>query len=94
MDVDRLAQVGVTYFATLGTDAVLKVRELPDGLGVCVWRPIRGGGKIFVARDESVLFVGSAADFDSGLAAFRQGRRTPAEQFQRTPDSDSAGDTR
>jgi hypothetical protein len=41
----------------------------------------RGGGKIYVAPDETVLFVASALDFEAGLAAFREGRRTPSEAF-------------
>lgn len=42
---------------------------------------VRGGGKIYVAPDESVLFVGSAVDFEAGLGAFRDGVRTPLEKF-------------
>ncbi|MGW7054759.1 hypothetical protein [Streptomyces sp. NPDC054887] len=38
-----------------------------------------------MGRDESVLFVGSATGFDAGLAAFRQGRRTPAERLRDRP---------
>lgn len=68
----------------LGDGGQLAVRELPDGLGVCVWRAgVRGGGSFLVGRDESVLFVGSATGFDAGLVAFRQGMRTPAVKARR-----------
>ncbi|MEO3972679.1 hypothetical protein [Streptomyces sp. CAU 1734] len=94
MDGDdrRLAGIGKAYLAQLGgggAELVPQVRELPDGLGVCVFLPIRGGGTVLVARDESVLFVGSAMGFERGLAAFREGRRTPPERFRR-PGGDPA----
>lgn len=41
----------------------------------------RGGGKIYIAPDESVLFVGSVMDYEAGLAAFQAGTRTPPEKF-------------
>lgn len=91
MDVQRLAGIAATLFGELGAAGPLTVRELPDGLGIRVCRAgVRGGGSIFVAGDESVLFVGSAMDFDAGLAAFRQGRRTPVERFRGGPDRRSA----
>jgi hypothetical protein len=91
MDIQRLARIAATLFGELGTAGALTVRELPDGLGICVWPAgTRGGGSIFVGCDESVLFVGSAIGFDAGLAAFRQGRRTPAERFRGEPDKATA----
>ncbi|MBT3152611.1 hypothetical protein HTV45_17300 [Streptomyces sp. CHD11] len=94
MDVDRLARVAATLFRRIGTDGELGVRELPDGLGVCVWPAgVRGSGSILVGIDESVLFVGSATGFDAGLAAFRQGRRTSAGQFRGERDERAAPDT-
>ncbi|MFE9860945.1 hypothetical protein [Streptomyces sp. NPDC005780] len=79
--VDRLVAVGRAHFAQLTTDPVLNVIELPDGLGVCLVHAVRGGGKIYVAPDESALFVGSAVDFETGFEAFRDGVRTPLEKF-------------
>lgn len=84
---ERLIEVGKALFAKLTTDPVLNIIELPDGIGVCLVHAVRGGGKIYVAPDESVLFVGSAVDFDAGLGAFRDGVRTPLEKF----DIDRAG---
>ena len=78
---ERLIEVGRALFAKLTTDPVLNIIELPDGLGVCLVHAVRGGGKIYVAPDESALFVGSAVDFDAGLGAFRDGVRTPLEKF-------------
>ncbi|AVZ76945.1 hypothetical protein SLUN_36960 [Streptomyces lunaelactis] len=83
MDIDRLVDFAKAYFAKLTQDPVLKVIELPDGLGVCVAHAVRGGGKIYVAPDESALFVGSVLDFNAGLEAFRDGLRTPAEKFEK-----------
>ncbi|PWK86040.1 hypothetical protein C8D88_10580 [Lentzea atacamensis] len=86
MDVQRLTRTAARLFGDLGPAGALTVRELPDGLGICVWQTgVRGGGTIFVGCDETVLFVGSATGFDAGLAAFRQGRRTPAERFRSEP---------
>ncbi|WP_139416357.1 T6SS immunity protein Tdi1 domain-containing protein [Agromyces laixinhei] len=76
-----LVAVGRALFEKLTEDPKLNVIELPDGLGVCLVHAVRGGGKIYVAPDETVLFVGSAVDFDAGLGAFRDGVRTPPEKF-------------
>lgn len=79
----RLSAVAERYFAQLAPEAELRTIPLENGAGVCVLHPVRGGGKIYVAPDESVLFVGSALDFDAGLAAFLSGTRTPPEKFVR-----------
>jgi hypothetical protein len=80
-DEDRLVTVGRALFAKLTPDAALNVVRLPDGLGVCLIHAVRGGGTIFVAPDETALFVGSSVDFETGLGAFRDGVRTPPEKF-------------
>jgi hypothetical protein len=81
---DPLVAFGRGLFSKLADNPTLKVIELPDGLGVCLVHAARGGGKIYVAPDETVLFVGSAVDFDDGLGAFRDGVRTPLEKFNTT----------
>ncbi|MFJ5834612.1 hypothetical protein [Streptomyces sp. NPDC093089] len=78
-DENRLVAVGRALFATLADDPVLSFVELPDGLGVCLVHAARGGGKIYVAPDETALFVGSAVDFEAGLEAFWGCVRTPLE---------------
>ena len=79
VDHERLAQVGRALFDELSPDAKLSLVALPNELGICLIDSSRGGGKIYVATDESVLFVGSALDFD----AFRQGLRTAPTDFPR-----------
>lgn len=74
---DRLVAVGLSLLAEFTTDPVVNIVELPDGLGISLVHAVRGGGKIYVAPDESTLFVGSAVDFDAGLGAFRDGVRNP-----------------
>ncbi|GAA1811046.1 hypothetical protein [Agromyces neolithicus] len=81
IDIRRLTEVGTAYFAKLTPDTRLNVVELADDAGVCIVHAIRGGGKIYVAPDESVLFVGSAVNFEAGLGAFLDGVRTPPEKF-------------
>jgi hypothetical protein len=80
---ERLTHIASRYFAQLVPDAELRTIPLENDAGVCVVHTARGGGKIYVAPDESVLFVGSALDFDAGLAAFLAGTRTPPEKFLR-----------
>lgn len=82
-DRDRLIDVARGLFAKLTESPNLNIVDLPDGLGICAVHAVRGGGKIYVAPDESVLFVASAMDFDAGLAAFRSGERTPQILFER-----------
>lgn len=74
---EQLAEVGKAFLG-LAPGAAVKVVELVDGAGVCVVQAGRGGGKVYVAPDRTVLFVSSAMDFDNGLAAFLGGARTPA----------------
>ncbi|MCC4908957.1 hypothetical protein [Microbacterium sp. cx-59] len=80
-DEERLTAVGHRYFAQLAPDAELRTIPLDNDAGVCVAHTVRGGGKIYVAPDESVLFVASTMDFETGLAAFLAGTRTPPEKF-------------
>ncbi|MCL7427220.1 hypothetical protein [Streptomyces sp. YS415] len=80
-DAERLIEVGRALFEKLTTDPVLNVIELPDGLGVCLVHAVRGGGKIYVAPDESALWVGSEVDYAAGLGVFRDGARTCVETF-------------
>lgn len=95
MDAGRLTRVAAALFAELGIDGVLTARELPGGLGVSVWPAgVRGAGTILVGCDESVLFVASATSPDAGLAAFRQGRRTPVERFRRGRGGGAVPDAR
>lgn len=74
---EQLAEAGKAFLG-LAPGAGVNVVELPDGAGVCVVQLGRGGGKAYVAPDRTVLFVPSATDFDTGLAAFLGGARTPA----------------
>ncbi|MFF3957829.1 hypothetical protein ACFYY1_32165 [Streptomyces sp. NPDC001890] len=74
---EQLADIGKAFLG-VAPGAAVNVIELADGAGVCVVQPGRGGGKAYVAPDRTVLFVPSAMDFDTGLAAFLGGARTPA----------------
>jgi hypothetical protein len=80
-DDGRLVAVARRYFDTLAPGAELSTIVLDGGAGVCVVHTVRGGGSIYVAPDETVLFVGSAMDFETGLRAFLAGTRTPPEKF-------------
>ncbi|MBF4514117.1 hypothetical protein ITJ66_16650 [Plantibacter sp. VKM Ac-2885] len=77
----RLTAVGYRYYERVASGADVQTLVLEDDAGICVMHAARGGGKIYVAHDESVLFVGSMMDYEAGLAAFRAGTRTPPEKF-------------
>ena len=79
----RLVEQGRRLFEFLAPEATLDTVVLDGGAGICVMHDVRGGGKIYVAPDLSVLFVASALDFQKGLEAFLAGRRTPLEKFER-----------
>lgn len=82
-DQQRLIDVGVGYWRRMvPEDAPLGVEILPDDDAVVVSHAVRGGGRIYVASDESVLFAGSAAPPHEAIEMFRSGRRTPPEQFR------------
>ncbi|MFI6108689.1 hypothetical protein [Streptomyces sp. NPDC051310] len=78
---EQLAEAGKALLG-LAPGAGVNVVELMDGAGVCVVQAGRGGGKVYVAPDRTVLFVPSATDFDTGLAAFLGGARTPTRGFE------------
>ncbi|MEV0174541.1 hypothetical protein AB0I00_25895 [Streptomyces sp. NPDC050803] len=78
IDTERLADVGTAFLVVHTPGPMTTVVELEDGAGVCVVQSGRGGAKVYVAPDETVLFVPSAMDFDTGLTAFLNGRRTHA----------------
>lgn len=82
-DNEQLVTVAERYFAQLVPGAELRSVPLENGAGVCVVHATRGCGMIYGAPDERALFVGSAEDFDAGLAAFLAGTRTPPEKFVR-----------
>ena len=52
--------------------------EIPEIDAFFYWRPMRGGGKVIIGRDGSVLFGISAITVDDMVVAFRDGRRTEA----------------
>lgn len=58
------------------------VNIVPFAGGLAVVRAIRGGGKIFVAEDGSVMYRGSSYTFERALEEFRAGQRTPLESFR------------
>ncbi|GLJ60906.1 hypothetical protein M1D46_02875 [Microbacterium sp. JZ70] len=79
----RLIDVGVAYWRRMvSEEAPLGVELLPDDDAVVVSHAVRGGGRIYVAADESVLFAGSGAPPHEAIEVFRSGRRTPPEQFR------------
>ncbi|WP_194410983.1 hypothetical protein [Microbacterium cremeum] len=81
-DRNSLVEVARRLHANLAEAPNLNIIDLPDDLGICAVHAVRGGGKIYVAPDESALFVASTADFEAGLAAFRAGERTPLTKFE------------
>ncbi|MFB7852711.1 MULTISPECIES: hypothetical protein [unclassified Streptomyces] len=79
----RLAGLGRTLMRRMaGADAPLAVTALPEDDAVLVAHTVRGGGRVYVAADETVLFAGSAAPPHEAIEVFRSGRRTPSEHFR------------
>jgi hypothetical protein len=84
----RLIDWGTELFRRIAPDAELRYNLLPDDEAVVVYHVVRGGGSIYVAPDETVLFAASAAPPHEALEVFRTGRRTPIEQFVYRPAAD------
>ena len=59
----------------------LQSRPLDNDAGVYVYQPIRGGGALMIANDQSVLFANSSVNPDEHLAAFLDGKRTDLSKF-------------
>lgn len=79
----RLAGLGRALLRrAAGGDVPLAVTVLPEDDAVVVAHRVRGGGSVYVAADETVLFAGSAASPHEAIEVFRSGRRTPLEQFR------------
>ncbi|GAB2965244.1 hypothetical protein GCM10027280_62550 [Micromonospora polyrhachis] len=77
----RLVDWGSELFHRIAPGVVLDQHPLPEDDAVVVVHPVRGGGSIYVAPDESVLFMASAVPPHQALEMFRSGRRTPVERF-------------
>jgi hypothetical protein len=74
----RLIDLGRTLMRrAVGPDALLAVTQLPEDDAVLVAHTVRGGRRVPVARDESVLFAGSAAPPPKAIEVFRSGCRSP-----------------
>ena len=70
----------------LPENAELREREIGGG-ALCVYEPVMGGNTLIIDSDGSVLYGESACSFDELLEDFRQGLRTPLEEFD-TDDED------
>ena len=81
----RLIDVGVDLFERIAPGLEVAFRLLPEDDAVVVYRPVRGGGSIYVAPDETALVASSSAPPHEAIKAFRAGRRTPKEQFVYRP---------
>ncbi|MEU9339349.1 hypothetical protein AB0D49_40445 [Streptomyces sp. NPDC048290] len=73
---DVLTRIGTEYLHRASPGTPSEVVKLPQGAGICVIQRTRGGGKVYVALDGTLLFVPSSMDFETGLAAFLAGERT------------------
>lgn len=76
----ELVAIGEEMFARMPGEAGPVVsRELREGLGVLVSRQSRGGGKLFIAPDRSLMFSPSAESVEQGFERFCAGERyTPS----------------
>jgi hypothetical protein len=81
VDRDELITHGREVFARFTDATNFNVIDLPDGLGILLIHAVRGGGKLYVAPDLSVLFSNSSQNYQTGLAAFQEGRRTTGEKL-------------
>jgi hypothetical protein len=74
--IPDLEDVGNELFARMPGDAApTETSMLPDGLGILMARQSRGGGKLFIAPDRSLMFSPSAESVEQGLERFRAGER-------------------
>ncbi len=84
--IEALSEVGRGLFHSLAAKSGQTLDDplnvVPFDGGVAVVRAVRGGGKIFVAEDGSVMYRGSAYTFERALEEFRAGERTPLESFR------------
>ncbi|GMA27246.1 hypothetical protein [Arenivirga flava] len=84
--VEALGEIGRGLFHSLAAKAGQTLDDplnvIPFDGGVAVIRAVRGGGKIFVAEDGSVMYRGSSYTFERALEEFRAGERTPLESFR------------
>lgn len=63
-------------------DAVEHSRDLAEIDAFFYWVPVRGGGRLIVGRDGSVLFGISSLRLEQMVDAFADGRRTDRSLFE------------
>lgn len=82
----RLARHGASLFQSLAAKSGQALDDpldfVPFEGGVAVVRAVRGGGKILVADDGSVMYRASSYTFERAVEEFRAGERTPPESFR------------
>lgn len=72
----ELEAIGREMFARMpGGEAPITSRQLRDGLGIVMARQSRGGGKLFIAPDRSLMFSSSAESVEQGFERFIAGER-------------------
>lgn len=79
----HLIDVGIAHWRKMvPEDAPLGYRLLPEDDAVAVFHMVRGGGTLYIASDESVLFAASSVSPDQALEVFRSGRRSDTSKFR------------
>jgi len=61
--------------------ALANCREIPEVNAFFYWQPVRGGSRIFVARDGTVMWAISSLSMEEMTALFASGRRTDYSRF-------------
>ncbi len=84
LDSESLVGAAINRASELLGDSTWSA-EMLDGTpeAVYVWENVRGGRALIVASDQSVLFASSAVSPADHEAAFRSGRRTEIDAFNR-----------
>ncbi|WP_449386028.1 hypothetical protein [Cellulomonas soli] len=85
-NLDAGAQIAARLLRCPVTEIRVTSKYLPEIDAFYYWQPIRGGGKLLVARDGSVLFGNSSITVADMIEPFRNGRRTGPALFDRRGD--------
>lgn len=60
----------------------VRQRPLDADAATYFWTEGRGGSAVIVSHDGSLLYANSSVDPELHVQAFREGRRTPPDQFE------------
>lgn len=81
MDKNIALQKAQSLFAKINSEYVDQLGQQETEVGYVFSEPARGGRSIIIGNDGGLLFFASSVNSEEAIQAYRDGKRTPEENF-------------